>query len=141
MFVDTLDELKEARSLTTASDELSAVREFERLDNYLAEIEQRQKQEGYYESDDAQFDLEWLFDELNTFAPPYFYFGAHPGDGSDYGFWLSEDAIEDFEGLRVEDQSEVPSDYCGEVLHVNDHGNCTLYVADQGQLSEVWAIV
>lgn len=147
-FIDLLSELNEDRSLSLpygASAELTAqyVAEFTRLDNLLAEIEQRQQSDDYYESEDASYDLnEVLFNELENFAPPYFYFGAHPGDGSDYGFWLSEDAIEcSFDGLRVADLSEVPDDYAGEVLFVNDHGNMSLYVADAGKLSEVWAIV
>lgn len=95
-----------------------------------------------FDSDDASELLnEDLFNALNDMAPPYFYFGSHPGDGSDYGFWLSEDSLEDFDGLKVDDTSEVPDDYVGEVIHVNDHGNTTLYVADGGKLTEVWAIV
>lgn len=35
--------------------------------------------------------IEDLFDKLNDIAPDGFYFGAHPGDGSDYGFWECED--------------------------------------------------
>jgi len=53
---------------------------------------------GYFESDDAHYDLEVLFDAMNEYAPEGFYFGAHPGDGADYGFWLSESFVEDFDG-------------------------------------------
>lgn len=96
------------------------------------------------DSEDAGDDiLNALFDTLNEYAPPYAYFGAHEGDGSDYGFWLSSDALEQFDGLRVSDTSEVPDDYVGEVMHVNDHGNMTLYARDAGsdKLREIWAVV
>lgn len=85
-----------------------------------------------------------MFDAIEAAAPPYSYFGAHPGDGADYGFWLHEDFQQMFRddgGLEVSDTSEVPADYQGEVLHINDHGNATLYVADRGALSEVWSVV
>lgn len=80
---------------------------------------------------------------LDNLAPPYFYFGTLEGDGADFGFWLSRDSLEDFDGLKVSDTSEVPDNYTGEVLHINDHGNVTLYVAsaDKQTLREVWAIV
>jgi hypothetical protein len=93
------------------------------------------------DSEDAGEIVNELTDELQAFAPPYAYFGSHPGDGADYGYWLSDDIGYCFDGLRVDDTSEVPSDYSGEVLHVNDHGNMTLYVADNGNLTEVWALV
>lgn len=97
---------------------------------------------GEPRGDDAPEVLETLFDALQTFAPPYVYFGAHPGDGSDYGYWVSEGLEDEFDGLKVSDLSEVPDDHEGEVLHVNDHGNVSLYVADgKGGLSEVWAVV
>ena len=109
-------------------------------------IEARSNKDGYFESEDCHFDLESLFDMLDAYAPMYFYFGAHPGDGADYGYWLSESFEEDFDGLKVSDLSEVPNTYSGEVLLVNDHGNMSLYVARARkrkpvELSEVWAIV
>ena len=35
--------------------------------------------------------LDDLFDALNECAPDGYYFGAHPGDDSDFGFWEVED--------------------------------------------------
>lgn len=96
----------------------------------------------YFESEAASCDADSLFDMLQEHAPAYAYFGSHPGDGSDYGFWLSEEFPGDeFDGLKVDDTSDVPADYTGEVLHVNDHGNMTLYACKRGKLSEVWSLV
>ena len=65
-------------------------------DAELDEIEERMTKPGYYGSDEATYDLEeYLFDMLDSFAPCDAYFGAHPGDGSDYGYWLFEYAKED----------------------------------------------
>jgi len=89
----------------------------------------------------ASYIVNELSDVLQEFAPDYAYFGAHCGNGADFGFWLSEDMEQDFDGLKVADTSEVPDDYSGEVLHVNDHGNATLYACDAGKLTEVWAVV
>lgn len=93
------------------------------------------------DAETAQTAVDELFDILGEYAPPYCYFGAHEGDGADCGVWVSWDSLDDFDGLKVEDTSEVPDDYTGDVLHVNDHGNTTLYTADRGRLTEVWAIV
>jgi hypothetical protein len=105
----------------------------------------------YWDSDESGFDLEELFDRLNEHAPPYCYFGAHEGDGSDYGFWVSWDSIEDDshfgELLKVNDLSHVTLGQIDEyeyIALVNDHGNVTLYsTADfnTDQFKEVWAIV
>ena len=42
---------------------------------------------AYWETDAAGEVCNQLFDELDAVAPTGFYFGAHIGDGSDYGFW------------------------------------------------------
>ena len=41
----------------------------------------------WWDSDEAAGLLESLFDTLDGYSPEEHYFGAHPGDGSDYGFW------------------------------------------------------
>lgn len=113
---------------------------------------------AYYETEDADEDVIALSDALEAYAAPYFYFGTHPGDGSDYGFWLSESWDEDFEqpeqlspqgpspeyphpSIKVSDLSEVPKWFRGEVAVVNDHGNVSLYVKTARTLREVWGIV
>lgn len=91
---------------------------------FIKEVQERiDTMDDYYSSEESDYDLESLSDKLNECAGPYFYFGAHPGDGSDYGFWLNEMFQEDFEGLKVSDLSEIPKPYFGEVL------------------TEIWAIV
>lgn len=107
----------------------------------LTEIERESEKPGYYESEDSDYDLESLFDMLQDHALPYFYFGAHVGDGSDYGFWLIENFEYDFDGLKVEDLSDVPTGYSGEVAVINDHGNVTLYTFKHGHKKEIWSIV
>lgn len=38
--------------------------------------------------------VEDLFAELDACAPDGYYFGSHPGDGSDFGFWVNEEAAQ-----------------------------------------------
>jgi hypothetical protein len=97
--------------------------------------------EDYFDSEDSDYDLEELFDALGSYALPYFYFGAHPGDGSDYGFWLTEGVEDDFDGIKVNDLADVPKAFSGEVLVTTDHGNLSLYSYSRGRGREVWAVV
>lgn len=153
-FLEELQDQLNTRSLhnaplyDNAEEQQAAVREYERVTEVMADIESRlydddgDVREGYFESGEASLDLwETLSTELEQFSPPYCYFGSHPGDGCDYGYWPGEGLEWDFEGLRVDDTGDVPDEYVGEVLHVNERGNTTLYVADAGSLDEVWSIV
>lgn len=84
---------------------------------------------------------EELWYAMDEFAPPFAYFGAHEGDGSDFGYWLSSDVSEwlneacrDGELTKCD---ELPDDPSGHYLVVSDHGNMTLYVDGQ----EIWGVV
>ena len=98
----------------------------------------------WYEWEDSDNFLGDLFDILNEYAPPYFYFGASEGDGSDYGYFLSSDFGNEFnfgDGIKVNDLSEIPKGYVGEVLEINDHGNMSLYFKNKRNLKEIWGVV
>lgn len=43
------------------------------------------------QQEQADYMLEELFNTINSIAPKGYYFGAHPGDGTDYGFWEAEE--------------------------------------------------
>lgn len=99
-----------------------------------------------------------LFELLENYAPPFAHFGAHEGDGADYGFWISheslDEAVEEGEILR-ESSNGMRSTYtCGTRtddmpgmfygmkyryrLVISDHGNMTLYYRNG---REVWGVV
>ena len=87
---------------------------------------------------------ETLPDALQTFCLPYFYFGTNPGDGSDFGFWpIDVGHLKDLvEFCSSKDQEYPSADFRGEWLHVNERGNCTLYVREGESLDrEVWPLV
>ena len=98
------------------------------------------RQPDCWPSDDPSLIFE-LEDALQEYAPPLFYFGAHEGDGACFGFWPSSFALEDFDGERISDLADLPADYTGEALLVNDHGNVSFYDCEGGKVRLVWSIV
>lgn len=91
----------------------------------------------------ASYLVEELFDALDEYTPDYCTFGAHEGDGADYGVWVDFDSVqrdvEDGEIGKYDDHDDDSDD--GLYLDVNDHGNATLYVSQAGTLTEVWSVV
>jgi hypothetical protein len=79
--------------------------------------------------------VEELIDALQEFAPPYSYFGAHEGDGADFGFWIQFDALdEEFTSKAGNKGDELPCACCcehSEFLVVNERGNMALYAKQE----------
>jgi hypothetical protein len=93
--------------------------------------------------------LDWLTDALQEYCPPFVYFGAHPGDGADFGFWPDMDSLNEalqpgrkFAEYQRADmpfpkgESILPGD--GVIVHVSDHGNVTVMDMERNVL---WSVV
>jgi hypothetical protein len=108
----------------------------------VSEKARESAKEGYYETEQPCHDLTELWDILNSYSPPFFYFDSHPGDGADYGFWLSEDslrdAIRDGEVWEDKDNGGKMPRAARYRLTVSDHGNMSLYHRNG---RPVWEIV
>ena len=100
----------------------------------------------WYNSQDASYMIEDLFDALNEYCPPYCYFGACEGDGADFGVWVSWEALDEatrYDNDVVKIKSGDPWPCREEILEVNDHGNATLWVwnPETGRHEVAWEVV
>lgn len=78
-FADELDRLE------VMSGDIAKAREYARmLDMHHNDV----APQVYLDADDC---LQTLSSKLEELAPEDCYFGTHPGDGSDFGFWPVED--------------------------------------------------
>jgi hypothetical protein len=104
------------------------------------------KIDAYLESEECAWDLETISQALEELAPPFTYFGTLEGDGSDFGFWPSTEAIEWEQADPYSDTHvgpEEPADpdtYAW--LEINERGNLEYRERTQGGPWEtVWSCV
>lgn len=91
--------------------------------------------------------VEELIEALGEYAAPFCYFGAHRGDGADFGFWFDheyfDEACRNGDCAKFDDASEVTAKAIGDASYVaivSDHGNVSIYTP-RIELDEVFAIV
>lgn len=147
-FISTLEGLQLANGKELSRPENFNTRD--RLQNLIGEAQDVFGEDGETipeENEERAAELiEEFIQTLDSYAPPFAYFGAHPGDGADFGFWLCEDwqqMARDEDALFKEDGTPIPATYSGSlVVSVSDHGNATLYGRDaQGVWRELWSVV
>lgn len=104
------------------------------------------------DEDNAQEIVAELIDALSEFAPAYAHFGSHEGDGACFGFWPDIETAKECVGfVSSKTQEEPDRDFRGEWLHINERGNCTLYVREDNATDafakdgavdrEIWSVV
>jgi hypothetical protein len=113
-------------------------RALKRMSEYR-DILRSMERDGFdWDGEDVDYALEAIQDALSEIAPPYVYFGSTEGDGSDFGFWVAHDAIQESircgELAQITDASEMDKGTDGYIepgsdgwVLVNDHGNVTIY--------------
>lgn len=107
--------------------------ERERLTRLVWDAREFDEETADYDGTELVIELK---DALQEFAPPYCYFGASEGDGSDFGFWPSMEQIEELP--RIADSDPDRARELGEdCIYVNDHGNVTVYGADGSVVLEL----
>ena len=115
--------------------------EYQRLDldaanNFENDYALDTDEEGFYESENCADAIMELSDRLEEYAPPYCYFGAHDGDGADFGFWPAYE--------RIEELFREASPICGDsnrrvhaddgiIIECSDHGNVTIWSLEAGE--------
>ena len=81
-----------------------------------------------WDSEEAQWLMQELFDELDNHAPLHMRFGSHDGDGADFGFWPTD--FDDCHRITIDqgkngDHTFVDTE-CNLLVETNDHGNMTV---------------
>ena len=109
--------------------------------------EASQAEQNIWDNDDddaheqAGHILEELSDALNELCPPFVYFGAHPGDGADFGFWPDMESLDYERNYWGEETAEWNEEHLVNhdlLVHISDHGNVTVMDMERNVL---WSVV
>ena len=109
--------------------------------DFVNAIEPEDNPEG---NPDAQLIMDLLWEALEAMCPPFIYFGTHPGDGADFGFWPDMDRLNEelqWERDHYPDDSvpdELTLDDDGVIVQVSDHGNVTVMDMER---NVIWSVV
>jgi len=81
-----------------------------------------------FDTEDASYILDELFNKLDEHAPPHMYFGALEGDGADFGWWSRD--FDDCHTIPIEQGKNGEGTFvdteCNLYVEINDHGNTTV---------------
>ena len=101
--------------------------------------------DDYWDSEDATHILEDLLYTLDLYAPEGYYFGAHPGNNSDFGYWKDEDEDEGrtfeevfnecYDNASTEAIISIHNKYCSDSGDMDDY----IYVNNDYELSEMFS--
>lgn len=84
--------------------------------------------------------IDRLTEALNCYAKKYCFFGKNPNLDDAYGFWISGEFENEFNGMIVCELSEIPNNYSGEVVHMTSSTNVSLYSCKDGELTFIWSV-
>ncbi len=101
------------------------------------------RDDKFYADQDDQSVIDDLSDALNKFCPPFVYFGTLEGDGSDFGFWVDRDAIQEAIDptsclVRINANGDYVLEEDGVIVQVSDHGNVTVMDLER---NVIWSVV
>ena len=84
--------------------------------------------------------LEVYTEQLESLCPPFVYFGTHPGDGADFGFWPDMDSLNEamqYGDVTFHDDERILDEHDA-IVQVSDHGNVTVMDMERNVL---WSVV
>jgi hypothetical protein len=80
--------------------------------------------------------LQLYYDTLDSLCPPFVYFGLHPGDGADFGFWVDGEAINYYAPSSLFGEETFVEDF-NVYIRIDEDDSITVCDADH---QEIWSV-